>query len=252
MRYDCYINCFTEVTMKKIVCIILSLLMLASLCVTPAFAAETHYYELKAGDVMYISAKDTEIVSSSSSDPKVAKSDADEIIALTKGETTVTAKLKNGKTLNYKITVTTNPKIVGKKSKVEKIHTFRIYVKGAATKVKYSSSKPKIASITSAGEITSHKVGTTTITAKANGKTLSFKLKVYLPTIVHKYSKTFKKGYTYTLSYSFVGKNPKITSSNKKVVKVLKNGSLKARKKGKATITYTGKKAKAIVKITVK
>ena len=138
------------------------------------------------------------------------------------------------------------------KKKAEKNSTFKIDVKGAATKIKYSSSKPKVAKITSDGVITTKKVGNTVIKAKVNGKTLSFKLKVYVKKIVNRYKETFKKGYTYMLYYSEVGKTPTIVSDNPKVVKVTKSGKLKAKKRGKATVTFSHKNAKAIVKITVK
>lgn len=237
--------------MKKFISIFLTVAMLFGITLINVNAADTEY-KLKAGETMSISIKGTELESAQSSAPKVAKVKDKTITALTKGNAVITAKLKNGKTLEYKITVTSNPKIIGKKKKAEKNSTFKIDVKGAATKIKYFSSKPKVAKITSDGVITTKKVGNTVIKAKVNGKTLSFKLKVYVKKIVNRYKETFKKGYTYMLYYSEVGKTPTIVSGNPKVVKVTKSGKLKAKKRGKATVTFSHKNAKAIVKITVK
>lgn len=237
--------------MKKTTSIILSAIILLCAITFDAVAAKTSDYKLKAGESIYLSQIDEEIVSAKSSAPNIAEVKDNKITALTKGSAVITAKLKNEQTAEYNIKVTTNPKIIGKKSKAEKFCTFSIKVEGAATTVKYSSSKPKIASITSRGDITTNKVGTTTIEAKVNGITLSFKLKVYIKDIVNHYKETFKKGFTYKLYHSEVGRTPKIVSSNPKIVKVTKNGKLKALKRGKATVTFSRKHAKAIVKVKV-
>lgn len=241
--------------MKRITVILVSILLIAAVSFTAMaeISSDANYkteITLKAGQTADI-VTNADIESLTSSDESVATVKDGEITALTKGSAIITATLKNGETEQHKVIVTTNPKIVGTKKKAEKFSTFPIDVKGAATKIKYSSSKPKIASITSEGYITTKKVGTTTIKAKVNGTTLSFKLKVYIKDIVNHYKTTFKKGYTYSLYYSEVGKTPKIVSDNPKVVKVTKSGKLKAKKRGSATVTFSHKHAKAIVKIKV-
>ncbi len=238
--------------MKRILCVALAAVMLIGMfTLNVSAAAVAKSVELEAGESMTFSSVGADIVSSVSSAPKVAKVKGNTVTALTKGEASVTANLSNGKTLVYNITVTTNPKLIGVKKKVQKYYTFTVAVKGAATKVKYSSSKPKVASVSEDGEITSLKEGKTKISAKVNGITLSFNLEVYVKEIVSNYKATFKKGSTYSLYYSEVGKNPKIVSSKPKIVKVTKSGKLKALKRGKATVTFSKKNVKAIVKVTV-
>ena len=242
---------------KKPLSLILTLIIASAAFATAAVSVSAQSdagykaaFKLKAGEVKWID-KNTKFKNCSSSKKSVATVKDGKITALTKGTAIITATADNGSTNNYKVTVTTNPKITGKKSKAEKNTTFTIKVSGAATAIKYSSTKPKIASINSKGEITTKKVGTTTIKANVNGTTLSFKLKVYVKDIVTHYKATFKKGSTYTLYYSEVGRNPKIVSSNSKIVKVTKSKKLKALKCGKATLTFSHAHAKAIVKVNV-
>lgn len=240
---------------KKPVCLLLALLnLLAAYAVAPVSVRAASNYKtelkLKAGQSASIQTS-AAVKSWSSSDKSVATVKDGNVTALKKGTAIITSTLENGEKDEHKVTVITNPKIIGKKSKAEKNTTFKIRVDGAATSIKYSSSNPKIASITSRGVITTKKVGTATIKAKVNGITLSFKLKVYIKDIVNYYKKTFKKGYTYTLYFSEVGRTPKIVSKNPKIVKVLKGGKLKALKKGKTTVTFSRKHAKAIVKVKV-
>ena len=230
------------------------LIILSAITLAPVSAAAAEDYKtttsLKAGQTADIRTN-ADVKSWSSSNKSVATVKNGTVTALTKGTAIISVTLKNGNVDKHKITVTTNPKIVGKKKKAEKYFTFKIGVEGAATGVQYSSSKPKVASITSRGEITTLKVGKTTISAKVNGTTLSFTLQVYIKDIVNRYKRTLKKGTTNWLYFSEVGKNPKIVSKNPKIVKVIKGGKLKALKRGKTTVTFTQKHAKAIVTVKV-
>ena len=64
-----------------------------------------------------------------------------------------------------------------------------------------------------------------------------------------------KKGKTVQLSLTIngvTGKNVKYKTSNKKVVKVYRNGRIKALKKGKAKITVISGTKKFVCKVTVK
>lgn len=111
------------------------------------------------------------------------------------------------------------------------------------------------------GKMTAKSVGTATLTIKSKSDSkLKDTVKVTVFNLPTKLSanikaKTLKKGATFKLKPSF-NKNAFATvsykSSNKKVVKVSKNGNLRAVGKGKATITLTtSNKLKATVTITV-
>ncbi len=129
----------------------------------------------------------------------------------------------------------------------------------ANKKVVWSSSNPKVATVTNAGVVKGVKAGTASITAEAGGKKAVCKVKVGTVTLNYK-SLTMKKG-TSTKALTAKYTNDaykKWKSSNSKVVKVtVKKGkvTLKAVKKGTATITVTSKlgmTAKCKVKVQTK
>lgn len=110
-----------------------------------------------------------------SSNSKIAKvSAAGKVTAKKAGSVTITAKV-SGRTLRARITVK-NPTIKLNKSSVT-IYTsgttslqLKATVKGASSKISWSSSNKKIATVNSKGKVVAQKAGTATITAKANGK----------------------------------------------------------------------------------
>ena len=134
----------------------------------------------------------------------------------------------------------------------------------AGDKVKsYKSSNTKVAKVNKKGKITARKTGKAKITVTTQkGATATITIKVQKNPVKTKKittdttNLTLEKGQSYTLS---VTKTPitsleKVTfkTSNKKVATVNKKGKIKAKKKGKATITVKcGKKTKK-VKVTVK
>ena len=107
----------------------------------------------------------------SSSNPKIAKVDANgKVTALKKGTVVITAT-NNGVDGQVKITV--KNLFLNKKSvSLKKGKSAKLSVKGSVGKVTYKSSNSKIATVSSKGVIKAKKAGTVTVTVKANGVTL--------------------------------------------------------------------------------
>lgn len=131
----------------------------------------------------------------------------------------------------------------------------------ANEKITWTSSKPKVATVSQDGKVIPKKKGKTKITARiANGKKVTWKIKVKelkAKKISLKKKVTLYEGETLKLKAKLKPKGStakiKWKSSKKKVASVSKNGTVTARKKGKAVITAqlpNGKKAKC--KVTVK
>ena len=131
----------------------------------------------------------------------------------------------------------------------------------ATEKPVWTSSKPKVATVSQDGKVIPKKKGKTKITARiANGKKVTWKIKVKelkAKKISLKKKVTLYEGETLKLKAKLKPKGStakiKWKSSKKKVASVSKNGTVTVRKKGKAVITAqlpNGKKAKC--KVTVK
>lgn len=132
----------------------------------------------------------------------------------------------------------------------------------ANEKITWTSSKPKVATVSPDGKVTPKKKGKTKITARiSNGKKVTWKIKVRelkaKKISLNKKKATLHAGETLKLKAKLKPKGStakiKWKSSKKKMASVSKNGTVTARKKGKAVITAqlpNGKKAKC--KITVK
>lgn len=132
----------------------------------------------------------------------------------------------------------------------------------ATEKPVWTSSKPKVATVSQDGKVTPKKKGKTKITAQiANGKKVTWKIKVKelkaKKISLNKKKATLHAGETLKLKTKLKPKGStakiKWKSSKKKVASVSKSGTVTARKKGKAVIMAqlpNGKKAKC--KITVK
>lgn len=127
-------------------------------------------------------------ISWSSSRPTVAKvSSKGKITALKKGTTTITAKTRSGKKATCKVTV---KEVAAKKIKLnktavvleeEKTYTLKTTLtpKNSTDTLKWSSSNPKVAKVSSNGKITAIKPGTATITVKTQkGKKATCKVTV--------------------------------------------------------------------------
>ena len=108
--------------------------------------------------------------------------------------------------------------------------------------IKYSTSNKKIATVKK-GKIVASKKGTATISVKYKNKTCRFKVTVKNAAL-HLNQKTLslQKGTPYTFkayanNTQLKATSVKWTASNKKIVSVSKNGTIKALKNGKAVIT---------------
>ena len=123
-------------------------------------------------------------------------------------------------------------------------------MQGTKKKVKWKSSNAKIAKVNSSGKVTGKKNGKVTITATVGKK--KYSCKVTVKTGLDKRTCTLTRGETTKIK--LCGTSVKgVKSSNKAVVTVNKKGKITAKKKGSATITFTGNnkkkyKCKVIVK----
>lgn len=130
------------------------------------------------------------------------------------------------------------------------------------TDITWTSSNPSVATVNINGKVVAKNTGKTTITATTfNGKKATCVVTVKAPKSVkfNKVSTTLKKNEKLTLTAKITGtadSKPTFTTSNAKVVKILKvNGNkvqVKALKKGNATIkvkTYNGKTASCKIKV---
>ena len=117
------------------------------------------------------------ITTYTSSNPKVAKVDANgKVTAVKKGSVIITAT-NNGVSGQVKITVK-NPTLNKKTVTLKKGKTAKLSVKGSIGKVTYKSSNTKIAAVSSKGVIKAKKAGKVTITVKSNGITNKCKVTV--------------------------------------------------------------------------
>lgn len=117
---------------------------------------------------------------------------------------------------------------------------------GVTSRLTWSSSKPKVATVNASGQVTALKAGKTKITVTtANGKKATCTVRVVRPQ-VKKIRLNFRRvtldsGGKATLRYTVSPQNASgkvtIKSSNTKVAKVNKKGVITAGKAGKATIT---------------
>lgn len=120
-----------------------------------------------------------------------------------------------------------------------------------AKKVKWSSNKKSVASVTAKGKVTAKKKGTATITAKAGKKKFTCKIKVEAPKISNK-SLTLIKGKTAMLSISGTKRQISWSSSNNSVATVSSNGTVSGIADGTCTITANVGGKKLYCKVTVK
>lgn len=180
----------------------------------------------------------------------------------------------DGATLAKKVSIKASAKTLyvgGPSSKKTTKLTVKVSPTKAKQKVKWKSSKPKVAKVSSSGKVTAKKAGKTTITATTKDKA---KKKASIQITVKKYVKpvsvsvsggtTMYVGNTATWSVKFkpastTEKGVTWSSSNAAVASVGKNGKVTAKKAGTANITVksTAKNAKGkvvskTVKVTVK
>jgi hypothetical protein len=99
-----------------------------------------------------------------------------QVIAKKKGTSTVNVKVGTN-TYSCKITVE-SPTINSTSSTLHIGRSMRLKVTGTTQKVTWSSSNKRVASVSNSGKVTANKKGTSTISAKVNGKTLKCKVSV--------------------------------------------------------------------------
>lgn len=144
-----------------------------------------------------------------------------------------------------------------------KLRVKSVSPKNASKQVKWKSSNPKVASVSSAGKVKGKKNGTVTVTAvsKSNPKAAAkCKIKVYKATkslaVAGQKSYTLEPGKTVTLKTKMnpaKGAQPvRWSSKNKKVSKVSTKGKVSAVSEGVTTITGKSGRKKVTVKVTVK
>ena len=179
-----------------------------------------------------------------------------------KTETASVAKLPATIALNVKGTIPL---------KVKQSFTVKVTMGAGDRIVSWKTSNKKVVSVKN-GKIKGLKAGkSATITVQlASGKKASFKVKVQKPAVATKSIKvtntatgknqgkkaTLKRGQSLKLKAALtpITSLQKVTwsTSNKKIVTVSKSGVIKAKKKGKATITVKSGNKKYNIKITVK
>lgn len=149
------------------------------------------------------------------------------------------ATAKSGKVA---ITVPKTTLYVGDSKNNSTLITVNYNNKKVKSGVKYSTSNKKIATVKK-GKIVASKKGTATISVKYKNKTCRIKITVKNASLnLSEKSLSLKKGKTYTFK-AFANKTQlkatsvKWSTSNKKIVSVNKNGTIKALKNGKAVIT---------------
>ena len=131
--------------------------------------------------------------------------------------------------------------------------TVKLKLKNAkAKKIKWTTSKKKVATVSKNGKVSAKKKGKSIITAKYKGKKYNCKVTVK-PLALNKKKAAIKVGDTLQLKLGSI-KAAKIrwSSDNKAVATVSKKGKVTAKKEGSAKIIAKYKKKKYTCKISVK
>lgn len=131
--------------------------------------------------------------------------------------------------------VSAKAKISKKSVTITKGKTYTLKVKGTKKKVKWTSSKKSVATVSKKGKVTGKKRGSATIIAKIGKKKYKCKVKVETPSLSTT-KKSITVGSQYTLKLNGCSRSKKFYSSNKSVATVSSKGVITARKKGTAKI----------------
>lgn len=181
-----------------------------------------------------------------SSNSSVATVSASGIVTGKNAGTTVITAEANGKTA--KCTVTVKAATIRLNRTGATLYTRKntsllltATVNGArvsGSRVSWTSSNARVASVSGSGVVTAKRKGTVTITARANGKTATCRVTVKKPTLrLVKKSAKIRRGKKVRIRVKATPKG-KVTykSKNKKVATVNKKGVVRGKKKGKARI----------------
>ncbi len=185
------------------------------------------------------------IVSVNASGKMTAKSSGTAVITAKCGNAQAACRVTVEKT---KITINANSVSIEKKG------SYRL--RAAATsysQITWKSSNPRIATVSATGIVNGIRPGQTTITASANGTTVSCRVTVKTPIVkLNKSSVTLKPGQAIrivaTTSNGFL---PIWSSSKSSVATVSQNGTITAKKAGTATITANVDGVKKYCTVTV-
>lgn len=201
-----------------------------------AISNRTATLDIGATKVLKISGTKSKVYWSSSKKSVATVSTSGKVTAKAVGTATITASV-NGKKLTCKITVVKPIKISQKTYAIQVGTTKKLYITGTTSKVTWSSSNTKVATVSSWGTITPKAPGTATITAAVAGKKLTCVVTVTEPVKLSNKTYTLETGKTYKLKVT--GTKGKVTwsSSNTKVATISSYGTITAKAAGKATIT---------------
>lgn len=142
-------------------------------------------------------------------------------------------------------------KINKKKVTLIKGQTTSLKITGTKKKIKWSSNKKSVATVSSKGKVTAKKKGTAIITAKVGNKKYTCDVSVQVPKI-SKTKMTMHVGDIETLSISETDQKITWKSSDKKIATVDKYGNVVGRKAGKVKICATILNKKYYCTVTVK
>lgn len=210
----------------------------------------------------------------SSSDTKVATvSSTGKVTAKKAGKAIITCKSVDSPRVIAKCTVTVKIKTTGvklNKTKTSVYDGYTVTLKSTVSPssatdktVKWSSSNTKVAKVDKNGKVTAVKPGTAVITCKTNNGGFVAKCTVTVKKVIKVKSVKLNKsggsmydGKTYQLKATVSPSNASIkdvtwSSSDKKVVKVDKNGKITAVNPGMATITCKTKQGGKVAKCKV-
>lgn len=214
-------------------------------------------------------------VTFASTNTNVAKVDASGLVtAVGGGSCFITATTMNSNlvtsayiVVNEKVSsVKLNKKSITLKRKAKyKLKATVLRPSASDKSIQWKSSNKKVATVSSNGTVKAVGYGTATITCKAlDGSNKKATCKVYIKKYVtsiklNTKSKTIKKGKTYTLKAKINPSSATIkkvswSSSNKNIATISSKGVVKAKKKGRCTITCraldgSGKKVKCTIKV---
>lgn len=113
----------------------------------------------------------------------------------------------------------------------------KLNITGTKKKVTWSSTNPKVATVTQSGYVTAKSKGNTIIKAKVNGKVYQCKITVNKTACSELYT-------TRNMKFLGVAKNVTYTSSNPKIASIDKNGKITMKKVGNVKITAKVNKKK--------
>lgn len=200
-----------------VVCLLLTVLLAG---VLPAQTVEAATVKLSATKVtmikgesktLKVSGTKAKVTWSSNKKSVATVNSKGKVTAKAKGTATITAKV-GSKKLTCKVTVET-PKISKTSLSLEVKKTATLKVTGTSQKVKWSSNKTSVATVSSSGKVTAKKAGTATITAKVGTKKYTCKV-----TVKASSSSTLSSNYKKLKSY--IKSNGGTNKNGNKVIQV--------------------------------